>query len=165
MLYALHAERGATLVWNGRLDDVAKIPAAPEKFFGDLQARVTALRGRRDGIFEFGLTDGGSHRPYFLTKPVAIWLERQLDFPNWTEAQVRALPETHISEWSKKTGVPIDNLYATEDREGGAMAIGEGVHGIEREQLSVFTPAEWEKEKRALMFDTWAERARAAEKK
>jgi hypothetical protein len=56
-------------------------------------------------------------------------------------------------------------LSVTEDREGGTMAIEDGVPGIEHEQLSVFTPAEWEKEKPTLMFDTWTERARAAKKK
>ena len=73
--------------------------------------------------------------------------------------------EEELVAASKQTGVPIDNLYATEDREGGAMAIGDGVPGVEREMLSVFRPAEWEKEKTNLMFDLWAERARAAEKK
>ena len=61
--------------------------------------------------------------------------------------------------------MPIDNLYATEDREGGAMAVGEGVPGIDRELLSVFTAAEWETAKRELMFDSWTAAARAAEKR
>ncbi len=165
MIYALNAARGATLIWNGRVDTVVDMPKTQEPFFEDLRARATKIRGTAENAFEFGFTERGSHRPYFVTKPVAIWLQRQLQFPNWNEASVQALPETHISEWSKQTGVPIDKLYATEDREGGAMAIGENVPGIEREQLSVFTPAEWEKAKAALMFDVWTERARAAEKK
>jgi dienelactone hydrolase len=165
MIYALHAVRGPTLIWNGRVDTVVGMPATQEPFFNELRAQVIAIRGTAENAFEFGFTDGGSHRPYFVTKPVALWLEKQLDFPNWTEAQVRALPETHISEWSQRTGVPIDKLYATEDREGGTMAIGDGVPGIEREQLSVFTPAEWEQHKRELMFDSWVTAARAAARK
>ncbi len=160
MIYALNAARGATMIWNGRVDTVVAMPSTQEPFFEALRASAVKIRGTAENAFEFGFTEAGSHRPYFVTKPVAIWLEQHLDFPNWTEAQVRALPETHISEWSAKTGVPIDKLYATEDREGGAMAIGDGVPGIAREQLSVFTPAEWEKEKTNLMFDTWTERAR-----
>ena len=165
MIYALNAARGATLIWNGRVDTVVAMPSTQEPFFEDLRARATKIRGTAENTFEFGFTDGGSHRPYFVTKPVALWLERQLDFPNWTEASLCALPETHISEWSKRTGVPVDNLYATEDREGGAMEVGEGVPGIDREQLSVFTAAEWETAKRELMFDSWAAAARAAEKR
>jgi dienelactone hydrolase len=165
MIYALNAARGATLIWNGRVDTVVAMPGTQEPFFEALRASAVKIRGTAENAFAFGFTDGGSHRPYFVTKPVALWLEQQLDFPNWTAAQVQALPETHIGEWSAKTGVPIDRLYATEDREGGTRAIGADVPGIAREQLSVFTPAEWEKEKAVLMFDTWAEQARAAERK
>lgn len=57
------------------------------------------------------------------------------------------MPQTHISEWSKQTGYPIDRLYATEAREGGTRAVGTGVPGIVREQLKVFTPAEWQQHK------------------
>ena len=57
----------------------------------------------------------------------------------------------------------MDNLYATEEREGGTLAVATDVPGIEREQLSVFTPTEWEKAKRELIFDTWIERARVAQ--
>ena len=163
-IYALQAARGATLIWNGRVDTVVNMTKTQEPFFEQLRARAVKVRGTAENAFEFGFTDGGSHRPYFVTKPVAIWLEQQLHFPNWTEAAMSAMPVTHISEWAQRTGVPIDKLYATEDREGGALAIGEGVPGIAREELSVFTPAEWEKEKQALMFDTWAAHARAAEK-
>jgi len=58
--------------------------------------------------------------------------------------------------------MPMDKLYATEEREGGTRAIGAGVPGIAREELSVFTAAEWEVRRRELSFDAWAERARAA---
>lgn len=164
VIYALHAARGVTLAWNGRADTVVNMPRTLEPFFEDLRARVVQIRGTPANALEFGFTAGGSHRPYFVTKPVALWLERQLGFPNWTEASLRALSETHISEWSGRTGIPIDKLYATEEREGGTMAIADGVPGIAREQLSVYSPAEWEREKHALMFDTWVAAARKAEK-
>lgn len=164
MIYALQADRGPTLIWNGRVDTVVEMPKTQEPFFEELRARAVKIRGTKENEFEFGFTDGGSHRPYFVTKPAAVWLEKQLHFPHWTEASVQAMPVTHISEWSAKTGVPVDKMYATEDREGGALAIGDGVPGIEREQLSVFTPAEWEKEKGKLMFDSWVEKARAVSK-
>ena len=84
MIYALNAARGATLVWNGRVDTVVDMPHTQEPFFEDLRARAVKIRGTAENAFEFGFTDGGSHRPYFVTKPVALWLEQHLDFPNWT---------------------------------------------------------------------------------
>ncbi len=163
MIYALHAARGPTLVWNGRADEVVGMPQTQEPFFEEVRVRATKLRGTAEGMFEFGFTDGGSHRPYFVTKPAAIWLERQLDFPNWTEATIRTMPETHIAEWVARTGHAADKLYATEAREGGTRAVATDVPAIAREQLSVFTPAEWAREKARLSFDTWASAARAAQ--
>jgi dienelactone hydrolase len=162
VVYALQAARGPTLIWNGRVDTVVNVPKTQEPFFDDLRTRVIALRGSAGGAFDYGFTDGGSHRPYWLTRPVVLWLERNLGFPAWTEAAIRALPETRIAEWAQRTGVAMDKLYATEEREGGTLAVGNDVPGFARESLSVFTPAEWEKQKPILSFDTWAERARAA---
>ncbi len=162
MIYALHAARGPALVWNGRADEVVGIPHTQEPFFEDVRTRAAKLRGATDGLFEFGFTDGGSHRPYFVTKPVALWLERQLDFPNWSEASIHTMPETHIAEWAARTGHAVDKLYATEAREGGVRAVVTNVPAIAREELSVFTPAEWEREKQRLSFDAWAAAARAA---
>jgi hypothetical protein len=91
-----------------------------------------------------------------------LWLERQLDFPKWSEASIRGASETHISEWAARTKMPMDKLYATEEREGGTMAMGDGGPGVAREQLSVFSAAEWEREKSRLTFEVWTEKARAA---
>ncbi|MBI5771749.1 MAG: acetylxylan esterase [Verrucomicrobia bacterium] len=159
-IYALHAARGPTLVWNGRADTVVEIPKTQEPFFQALRERAAKIRGTADGLFEFGFTDGGSHRPYFVTKPVAQWLERVIDFPNWTEAALRAQPETHLGEWAARMSYPVDKLYATEEREGGARVVAVDVPNITREQLSVFSAAEWERVKRDYTFDVWTERAR-----
>ena len=75
VIYALHAARGPALAWNGRADSVVSMQKTQEPFFEDLRARVTALHGSADGVLEFGFTDGGSHRPYWLTRPAALWLE------------------------------------------------------------------------------------------
>lgn len=163
VMYALQAARGPALVWNGRQDSIVNVPNTLDDFFADLRARVGALRGTTQGALDYGFTDVGGHRPYWLTRPVVLWLERQLDFPQWTETAIRGLPETHISEWAKSRGVAMDKLYATEEREGGTRAIGEGVPGYERESLSVFTLAEWEKRKSVLTFEAWTAAARAAQ--
>lgn len=161
-LYALHAARGPLMIWNGRADSVVNMQNTQDKFFDDLRARVIARRGTETGVFEYGFTPGGSHRPYFLTRPVVSWLERQLDFSLWDEAAIRALPETHILEWAPAAGATMDRLYFTEEREGGTRAIGTGVPALSRDDLSVFTQAEWEKAKEQLTFDAWTTRARAA---
>jgi len=155
IIYALQAERGHALIWNGR-EDICNIKKTQEPFFDDLRTRVAMLTDKKENIFTYGFTPApASHRPYFITKPVTLWLEQQIDFPNWTKEQIEAMPETHISEWSTTTNFPIDKMYATEVREGGTMAVGTDVPAIEREQLSVFTPEEWEKVKQDYMFDVW----------
>jgi len=160
-IYALHAARGPTLVFNGLEDIVVAIPRHGEPFFADLQRRTAQLRGSERGIFETGFVPGVSHRPFFVTRPVALWLEKQLDFPNWTAAGMNAMAETHISEWAKAQGVEMDRLYASEDREGGARALGTGVPGLSREQLSVFTPEQWARQKDRLVYESWLGEARA----
>lgn len=165
MIYALHAARGPLLFWNGRADTVVNMPKTQEPFFDDLRRRVVAVRGKADGVFTYGFTEGTSHRPYWLMRPAVTWLEQQLDFPGWTEATLRDAPETHISEWAARTKMEMDKLYATEEREGGTNAMGDGGPGVTRDQLSVFSAAEWEKEKGRLTFNVWTEKARAAQQK
>jgi hypothetical protein len=93
---------------------------------------------------------------------VALWLERQLDFPNWTEASIRQMEKTHIGTWAKANGVELDPLYATEEREAGTRALGAKVPALTREQLSVFPAQEWQRRKSQMIHETWLEHARAA---
>ena len=160
VIYALHAPRGPSLIWNGLADTVVNMQNTQQPFFDDLRGRVVKLAGRTDGVFEAGFVPAASHRPYFLTKPVVLWLEKQLDFPKWTTESIRAMPETHISEWARERGVAMDKAYLFEDREGGVRAVGSDVPGYQREDLSVFPPEEWEKAKRELVFEAWVEAAR-----
>lgn len=157
-IYALHAARGPSLLWNGRKDTVVNMQNTQEAFFDDLRQRVTKLRGTTASMFETGFVDEASHRPYFLTKPVALWLERQLDFPNWTPSSIAAMPETHISEWAAQQSIAMDKLYATEEREGGVRAVGDHVPGYRRDDLSVFTASDWEAHKQELSIDAWVEK-------
>jgi dienelactone hydrolase len=162
VLYALHAARGPTLIYNGLEDSVVAIPRHGEPFFEDLRRRVARLRGAEAGLFETGFVAGASHRPYFVTRPVAQWLERELGFPVWSADDIASMPETHISQWARSEGVAMDPLYATEHREGGARALGSGVPGIGRHQLNVFSPDEWRRRKRTLIYERWIEEARSA---
>ncbi|MBI5774085.1 MAG: acetylxylan esterase [Verrucomicrobia bacterium] len=160
VIYALHAARGPVLLWNGLADSVVNMPNTPPPFFDDLRARAARLRGATNGLFEAGFERGISHRPFFVTRPVALWLERQLDFPHWTAASIAKLPEIKISEWAKAHDVAMDKLYATEQREGGAPALDVGAPGLSRDDLSVFTMEEWERRKATLIQESWLEAAR-----
>jgi hypothetical protein len=91
---------------------------------------------------------------------VALWLERHLGFPNWSAAQIEAMPTTHISEWAAANSVPMDRAYADELREGGARALGTGVPALSRSQLSVFSDEEWDKQKERTIYETWIWEAR-----
>ena len=154
VLYALHAERGATLVINGRRDTVVNMPKTQEAFFEDLGRRVAGLTGKPH--FEYLFEDDTSHRPYFVTKPAAEWLHRRLALPGWRAS----LPTTHIGEWAAANGVLMDKLYATEEREGGTAAIGTGVPSLGREALSVFSAGEWGSAKLNYVYEVWVDRAR-----
>jgi hypothetical protein len=155
-LYDLHA---ATLVWNGSADDVVSISRMGANFFEDLRHRAAVLHGSH--AFEFGFTPGGGHRPYFVTRPVALWLEKRLDFPDWTAEAIAKMPETHISEWARKNGVFLDKLYATELREGGTRALGTGVPAVAHDLLDTLPEEVWQREKEKYAYETWVKAARA----
>ena len=161
VLFSLQASRGPLLIYNGLQDSTVNIPMLGTwPFFDDLYKRTALVRGSSKGLFEYNFTDGG-HRPYFVTKPVAIWLEKQLDFPYWTEEDIRTMPVTHISEWRQANNVQMDPIYVDEMREGGARAIGTGIPALPRNDLSVFSQEQWEKEKKNLIYESWLEKAKA----
>ncbi len=159
-IYTLHASRGPTLIYNGLGDTVVAIDKHGEAFFADLRRRTIDLNGTEEGVFDTGFVPQASHRPYFVTRPVALWLEKYLDIPNWTAESIAALPTTNIAQWAQKYDIHMDKLYATEEREGGTPALGSDIPGFQREDLSVFTPEQWQTHKQELIFETWVDAAR-----
>jgi hypothetical protein len=156
VLYHLHALRGGTFIFNGTADGVVTSEAlGPRGFFEDLRKRTIALHGSDKNVFEFGFEPDAGHRPYFVTRPVALWLERQLHFPNWTEADLARMPETHIGEWARQERVYIEPAYATEVREAGVRALGSGIPGIAREQLHAVPLDQWERHKDQFVYESW----------
>lgn len=159
-IYALHATRGPTLIYNGLADTVVAIDKHGESFFADLRRRTIALNGTEEGIFDTGFVPRASHRPYFVTRPVALWLEKHLDMPNWTAESLAVMPTTNIAQWAQKHDIHMDKLYATEEREGGTPALGSDIPGFQREDLSVFTSEQWQTHKKELIFETWVDATR-----
>jgi dienelactone hydrolase len=162
VLYHLHALRGGTFIFNGTADGVVTSEAlGPQGFFEDLRKRTIALHGSDKNVFEFGFEPGGGHRPYFVTRPVALWLQRQLNFPNWTEAAIVKMPETHIGEWAQHERVYIEPAYATEVREAGVRALGSGIPGIAREQFDAVPLDQWKRNKDRFVYESWIAKAKA----
>lgn len=142
MLYALNAKRGPTLVWNGSADQVVDIPHHGQQFFEDLRKRTIAELGSPKGVFDFGFTPDGEHRPYFLTRPVALWLEDKLKFPDWSKKQIEAMPETRA--------------------EDGTMALGKDIPAVPRDELHAIPEAVWDAQRESYVYETWVDRAKSA---
>ncbi len=161
VLYSLHASRGGTFIFNGMLDGVViSEEMGPQGFFEDLRKKTIALHGSDKNVFEFGFEPGAGHRPYFVTRPVALWLQRKLHFPNWTEADIFKMPETHIGEWARQEHVYIEPAYATEVREAGIHALGLGIPGILREQLHAVPLDQWKRDKDQFVYESWIAEAK-----
>lgn len=160
-LYAMHARRGRTFIYNGAEDTVVNIPAHGEPFFADLRRRVQSLLEGSGTVFDYAFVPGVSHRPLIVTKPAALWLSEALALPSATRTRIAALPQTRISGWTADHRIPMDPLYATYDREGGALGIGRNVPAATRAQLHVFAEGDWQREKARLTHESWLERAAA----
>jgi dienelactone hydrolase len=162
MLYALMAKRGPTLVWNGTADAVVDIPNHEQPWFDDLRQRTVAVLGNPKGVFDTGFTPNGGHRPYFITKPVALWLQERLKFPNWTKKEIEGMPETRLSEWAAKNGLTVPSNLNNEKDEGGTMALGTDIPAVPRAALHAIPEAVWDAERENFVYETWVDRAKAA---
>ena len=152
-IYKLHALRGPTLIINGLKDNVL-LPQKhePHAFFDDLKQRVNMPGKVFDTVF---IPDGG-HRPYFVTRPAALWIESKVHFPNWTESSIRSMPETHILDWAKEHGVSggtVDNELG----EGGTLALASSVPAIAHDRLNVLSPADWQRNKDTMILERWVQ--------
>jgi len=163
MLYALNAKRGPTLVLNGSDDEVVDIPHHGQDFFADLRARtIQALGGSKD-VFDFQLIPGAGHRPYFLTRPAALWLEDKLRFPNWTRKQILSMGETHTRDWAAANGVnPPGSSVTDEHAEGGTAALGMNILPVPRAELHAIPEAVWDSQRERYVYETWVDHAKSA---
>lgn len=160
-LYSLNAERGSTLVINGTADDVVAMPKEGASFFDDLRQRTIAMHGSDHNVFDFSFVPGGGHRPYFLTRPAALWLGQRLHFPYWSTDSISKMLETHISNWAERNGVEIEKSYATELREGGTQALGSNIPAVPHDLMNALPPDQWERAKDKYIYETWVKNAKA----
>lgn len=155
-LYALSAKRGPELVFNGSADSAVDIVHEGQGFFEDLRRRTIAEAGGSKDVFDFQFSEGTGHAPYFLTKPVALWLEDKLKFPNWKRKQIEAMPETRIGQWASQNHTPVS---ATE---GAISALGSGIPAVSRDDLHAIPDAVWGADQDSYVYESWRERALTA---
>jgi dienelactone hydrolase len=164
ILYALRARSGPTLVLNGTEDSLITRFNEQEPFFVGLRDRIAAVQGSRTNLPETIWFPGAGHRPSWMTRPAAIWLEQQLNFPNWTEAQVENFPVTKSLDWINQTHGRISHGYQVEQKEGGIQIVDLHLPGLTREQLTVVPEAEWHADPAPYTLEGWTPHALAADR-
>jgi acetyl esterase/lipase len=162
VLFTLSARRGSTFIINGTADTVVDIPHHGPDFFADMRKRVIALNGSDRGVFTTYFDPGASHRPSWVTRTAAEWLDSQLHFPNWPQSKVATLPTISIRDWAASVGYPLTKSYARDDRDAGIQAIAADVPLLTTTQTDVLSPAAWQLLKGNLVYASWVERAKAA---
>jgi dienelactone hydrolase len=166
-LWAMRAHTGPSLVLNGTEDSLITKFNEQEPFFVGLRNRTAAINGSRNNLPETLWFPGAGHRPSWVTRPAAIWLNYQLHFPNWTgaqnEAKLEASPTIRAADWAAKTGVRISKGYQTEQKEGGVLAIDLNLPGLTREQLTAVPEAEWRADPKPYTLEGWTPHALAAD--
>ena len=162
-LYALRARSGPTLVLNGTEDSLITKFNEQEPFFVTLRTHIAAITGSRTNLPETLWFPGAGHRPSWMTRPAAIWLNDQLHFPNWTEAQIETFPTIRAIDWIAKTHVRISHGYQVEQKEGGILAIDLNLSGLTRDQLTAVPETLWQKDSRPYTLEGWTPHALTAD--
>ncbi len=163
ILYTLHQRVGETLVLNGEEDNLVAGPHHGQSFFADLNARVQALAGPKVPKIEYHFYPGVGHRPSWVNRDAAIWLNARLHFPRWRNVPLESLGETHVAEWAAATGAHINHGYESEKTEGGIRALGHGFPSPKRAQLQVVPEADWQAHEDLYTWQGWAKRTLRAE--
>ncbi|MDP9038131.1 MAG: prolyl oligopeptidase family serine peptidase [Acidobacteriota bacterium] len=163
ILYALNADRGPMLVENGSDDEVMDIPHRTPEWFAALRAQAIALHGSDRTMFTTHVDAGKSHRTAWVERPGVAWLNQQLHFALWSAAGIASLPTTHISTWAAANHVDISQSSLAESREGGLDALGVGLPGVSRSDLTVLPAAERRQRAGELTYEAWAAKTLEAE--
>ena len=162
VLYALNQRRGPTFIMNGTRDKVVTSVNTDVAFFTRLKKRTAAISGTRAGLFETYWFPGAGHRPNFVTRAGALWLQHQLHFPNWSSGSIEAAGEVHVSEWAARTGAHVGRTFLNELSEGGVQALTTDIPNVPREDLQAVPAYEWEIHKDDYVWEGWVRRASEA---
>ncbi len=155
------SEFGETLVLNGVEDNLVATPHHGPSFFADLNARVAALTGGARPAIETRFYAGVGHRPSWVNRDAAEWLNARLRFPDWRGEPIDSLGETHIGVWAAATGARINHGYETEKTEAGVQAVGRNFPAPPPQRAGRVPEAEWSANLYA--WQGWAQRTLKAE--
>lgn len=161
-IFTLNARRGPTFIVNGTADTVVAIPTHGPAFFRNLRRQTIALNGSSKNVFTTWFDPGASHRPSWVLRIAAEWLEKQLQFPDWTPAEVKTMPVIRIGGWARENGVYLNSGERRANRDAGLDAIAAGVPKLTPAQLDVFSMGQWKKERGKLIWAAWAKDATEA---
>lgn len=156
VIYTLNDDHDVMYVMNGLIDTTMDIPHHAQDWFADMRKQAIAMHGSEENVFTNVFYPEVAHRPSWENRDGMIWLNDHLHFTNWTDAQIMAMPLTHISEWGTTNNVAIAKNYMREAYEGGIMAVGDDVPGVKREDLMALPDADWTRLKDQLVYDAWA---------
>jgi dienelactone hydrolase len=162
-VYKYLGETTNTLVMNGAADGLITKFNEQQPWFDDLRHHINAPPDDSLRVPEVIFYPNVGHRPSFVNRDAALWLNHQLHFPNWTDAQINAFPTITAHDWSTANHVPINKSYDTETSEGGVPALDLHLPGIPRAQLQAIPEAEWQQHRDQYTFESWTTHALAAE--
>jgi len=159
VLFTLNARRGNTFIINGTNDTVVDIPHHEQDFFDAMRKRVVAMNGSDRGVFTTYFDPGASHRPSWMTRVAAQWLDRELDFPNWPRSGIASLPVASIRDWGTSAGYVFNKSSEREDRDAGIVAIAGNVPLMTSAQTDILSRPGWELLKSDFVYSSWVKRA------
>jgi hypothetical protein len=132
---ALDATIYACVLPTGSVNEAVNKALAPQ---GDPASTLDELLAKRP------ILTGSAEKnqlAYCLTRPVAVWLEEKLKFPDWTKKQVLALGESN---------------------ENGLVMLGPAIAPVARDDLRAVPDAVWAGDQESYIYESWRERSRAA---
>jgi dienelactone hydrolase len=163
ILYALHQQAGETLLLNGEEDNLLAGPHHGPGFFADLNLRVRAIGGPHLPLIDARFYPGVGHRPSWVNRDAAEWLNERLQFPRWRGVSFDSLGETRIGDWAAVTGARINQGYGTEKTEAGVRAVGRHFPAPSPAQLEAVPMSEWSAHQDLYTWQGWAKRTLHAE--
>jgi dienelactone hydrolase len=158
ILYALHQRAGETLLLNGAEDNLVAAPHHGPSFFADLNRRIHALGGTELPAIDARFYPGVGHRPSWVNRDAAEWLNTRLQFPRWRDVSIESLGETRIGDWAAASGAHINDGYGAEKTEAGVHGVGRDFPAPPAAQLQAVPMSEWSAHEDLYTWQGWAKR-------
>ena len=128
----------ATLIMNGDADWVIDREDDKSGWVG-MDRAVNSLN--TDRVQTWYEKDGG-HRPFFAYREAVHWIEKHLDIPGLSKAQIDSLPTQNSGKYCDAQGIRLERLYGTDLHQRGATLVDLGITPLPREKLAVLKPEE-----------------------